>query len=204
MSGDKRSVATDALETLGMIIPENSGRDAIHLAVEPVFAGQRLSPGQDVGFLADGTAGITDKPLGIVDPFLKQLVAPGERFWLVIYPRQITSLRHVWSHPAFPEAPDAAYVADADDHYVAGPDEAASRKWIEDLAASVDITYSRLMAGAEDWRRSQRDNTWGKYIIGGEEMEGAVVPDEFWTHYEIVMKQEVPEAERGSFFSCSC
>jgi len=103
-NGDKRSVATDALETLGTIIDDKAGRDAIHLAVEPVIAAMHLNPGEDVGLLPDGRASKSDNPLGIVDPFLKGVVFPGERFWLVVYPRQITSLRHVWSHPAFPEA----------------------------------------------------------------------------------------------------
>lgn len=40
---DKRSVATDALETLGTIIDDKQKRDAIHLAVEPVVAGERGS-----------------------------------------------------------------------------------------------------------------------------------------------------------------
>ena len=42
MGSDKRSVATDALETLGTIIDDTQKRDAIHLAVEPVVAGERL------------------------------------------------------------------------------------------------------------------------------------------------------------------
>src|SRR5580698_4671880 len=101
-NAEKRSVSTDALETLGTIIDERAGRDAIHLAVEPVVAGETLIAGADVGFLEDGTVGGSAKTLlGIVDPFLKSPVLSGERFWLVVYPRQITSLRHVWTHPAF-------------------------------------------------------------------------------------------------------
>lgn len=103
MSGhsDNRTVATDALQTLGTIIGENEKRDAIHLAVEPATAAHPLSPGQDVGRLSGGAYGACDKPLGIVDPFLKGRVFTGDRFWLVLYPRQVTSLRHVWTHPAF-------------------------------------------------------------------------------------------------------
>lgn len=97
---DKRTVHTDALETLGMIINDHEKRDAIHLAVEPVKARVKLFPGQDVEIQAH-EAFPGDNPVGIVDPFLKSAVLPGEYFWLVVYPRQITSLRHVWTHPKF-------------------------------------------------------------------------------------------------------
>lgn len=104
---DKRSVSTDALETLGMIHFKPESRDAIHLAVIPVIAAEHLQPGQDITHI-DGmaygahTRGIA--PIGIADPFLPKTAAikAGDQFWLVIYPRMITSLRHVWEHPAFP------------------------------------------------------------------------------------------------------
>src|SRR5258708_2744536 len=80
---DKRTVSTDALETLGTIIGTTEKRDAIHLAVNPTQAKQMLRPGQDVGI--DGT---TNNPVGIVDPFLKRPIKEGEWFWLVVYPRQ--------------------------------------------------------------------------------------------------------------------
>lgn len=61
MTADKRTVATDALETLGMIITESEKRDAIHPAVEPAMAAHTLRPGEDVGFI-DGGVGVCDKP----------------------------------------------------------------------------------------------------------------------------------------------
>lgn len=77
-------------------------RDAVHIAVAPVIAGYRLSPGECVGPVYDGTQfGTCKKPIGIVDPFLTADVLPGQRFWLFLYPGTITGLRHVWSHPAF-------------------------------------------------------------------------------------------------------
>ena len=96
---DKRTPHTDALETLGMIHQHDEKRDAIHLGVEPVEAGEQLAVGATIG-IKDGKAyqstkrnGI--KALGIVDPFLENKVLPGQRFWLVVMPRQITSLRPV-------------------------------------------------------------------------------------------------------------
>ncbi|MFM0044072.1 hypothetical protein [Paraburkholderia sediminicola] len=195
MSSDKRSVATDALETLGTIISENEKRDAIHLAVEPVIAAHLLQPGDDVGLLPDGTAS-TDgvKLVGIVDPFLKEPVGEGEHFWLVVYPRQITSLRHVWEHPDFPVSIDAA----------PAPQYSASEQWIRNFADSVSLHYDVLMEGAHDWVDSRKRGSWGEYLCFGGLLEGESVPDEFWPHYEVVTGQKVGEDHRGSFFTCSC
>ena len=104
--GDKRSVTTDALETLGKIISENEKRDAIHLAVEPVKAGTVLMAGQHIT-VSEGVAypASVGKGLGIVDPFLSSHVEPGQLFWFVMYPRMVHSLRHVWTHPAFADEP---------------------------------------------------------------------------------------------------
>lgn len=106
---DKRSVFTDALETLGTIIDENQKRDAIHLAVEPVVAKEHLVAGDHVTVDGRKSLPYSSEAVGIVDPFLKRnfslylnFVREGERFWLVLYPRTIKSLRHVWEHPAFP------------------------------------------------------------------------------------------------------
>lgn len=103
---EKHKAATDALDTLGTLIGEECKRDAIHLAVMPVVAGEELLPGHHVG-LTDGLAraSVVGEFLGIVDPFLMGKVREGERFWLFIYPRKITSLRHVWEHPGIPDEP---------------------------------------------------------------------------------------------------
>lgn len=104
---DKRTPHTDALDTLGYVHKQEEHRDAIHLAVEQVEAGESLKPGDHIGFGEDGKVYKNRrkvlKNLGIVDPFLTEHVVPGERFWLVVYPRMVTSLRHVWAHPDFAE-----------------------------------------------------------------------------------------------------
>ena len=101
---DKRSPHTDALETLGMIHFKPEQRDAIHLAVEPVEATQAFRPGEWVKII-DGKAYPSPAATahGIVDPFLPRMVGTCERFWFIMKPRMVTSLRHVWEHPDFPK-----------------------------------------------------------------------------------------------------
>jgi hypothetical protein len=193
---EKRSVHTDALATLGTIIGEGEKRDAIHLAVEPAVAAERLKPGQDVGFVNGGFAA-TERNVGIVDPFLKKDVMAGERFWLLVYPRQITSLRHVWAHPDFPEAEYAVEEIETDSKSI-------SERWIRDFAARVGLKYQVLMDGAKDYYETKRSGGWGEYLCFGGLLEDEYVPDEFWPHYEAVTGETVEAEFRGSFFTCSC
>lgn len=196
MGSDKRSVATDALETLGMKIGHQEKRDAIHLAVEPVTAGEELKAGQHIG-LRNGKAYLEHnlaqdaRCLGIVDPFLTEPLKPGERFWFIVYPRQITSLRHVWSHPAFP------MVADLDRHDPVVMSQA--KQWVEAYAPTIheELNYETLMAGARDYLK------YGDYLMDGGKYEGCSVNDEFWERFEII-EGPVSNEKKGSFFSCSC
>lgn len=204
MSLDKRSVSTDALDTLGFIHTKEEGRDAIHLGVEPVVAAERLKPGEHVGFV-DGGVGACDNPVGIVDPFLKGTVKPGEKFWLVVYPRQITSLRHVWTHPAFENKQDKnvdevqkSSISELPPETVNVIEQLKARKWITEYAAGLDLSYNELIDAAKDYLKHN------DYLVRGGDFEGEYLPDIFWTHYEIVTGETVPESDRGSFFSCSC
>lgn len=90
---------------LGQLIEDGDRRrDAVHIAIAPATADTPLSPGQHVGFVQQGNLermGPCEDNIGIVDPFLKAEVEPGQRFWVFLYPDTITGLRHIWSHPAF-------------------------------------------------------------------------------------------------------
>lgn len=87
---------------LGKIIEGESEaeRDAIHVAVAPVIAGECLLAGQHVG-VSFGYAYSHANKIGIVDPILKTPVLQGQRFWLWMYPHTVENLRHDWDHPAF-------------------------------------------------------------------------------------------------------
>ncbi len=135
--------------------------------------------------LVGGCADRTDSPIGIVDPFLKGPVAAGERFWLVIYPRTITSLRHVWAHPAFDDLPDASR-------------QTESEQWMADYADQIDVTVNNILEAADDWVNH------GDYFMQGGKFEGVTLPEEFWGHYESIRGREVDENDKECFFSCSC
>jgi hypothetical protein len=86
---------------LGQIITGDQFRDAIHIAVAPVVAAYNLSPATHIGLDSEGKASVNAKKIGVVDPFLKNDVTEGQRFWMFLYPNTVTSLRHHWTHPAF-------------------------------------------------------------------------------------------------------
>lgn len=201
MSADKRTVTTDALETLGTIISENERRDAIHLAVENVVAGAALQAGDHIG-LRDGKAYDVDlvevKALGIVDPFLERSVKAGERFWLVVYPRQITSLRHVWEHPDFPASGETAPAIT----------KTEAEAWLRNFCDSVDCPgYDSVISalngtldGTDDYGR------WGyideEYFHFSGRDAHSDIPPEFWQNAEIVLGRSLPY--HPPYFSCSC
>ncbi len=92
---------------LGKIITTKQNRDAIHVAVAPVAAGENLKRGQRI-YLSDGKAFVEVRgnrdadAIGIVDPFLPDItIKSGQWFWLFLFPNTITALRHEWTHPAF-------------------------------------------------------------------------------------------------------
>lgn len=127
---------------IGSIIPDGlqNDRDAIHVAVVPILAGEFLSPGTHVGFqdaLRTHVLAVQSQAgIGIVDPFLKRGVEPGERFWLFLYPGTITSLRHNWTHPAFAEEAKPPAQDDV---------KAKAEAWLKDFAEDMDIGYNKLL-----------------------------------------------------------
>jgi hypothetical protein len=185
MSED-RSVHTDALATLGKIISASENRDAIHLAVEPTVAKQTLRPGWHVG--VDGT---TNNPVGIVDPFLTAAVLPGERFWLIVYPRQITSLRHVWEHPAFPTVETKLVSRDASERWM--------RRWAM-RHVSYDY-YGESDAVNEDKAYAFAIQAGHSHSVGPYEDARDHIDSEWWGHWEAITGMV---GDRDEYFSCGC
>ncbi len=172
---------------IGRIIESQQECDAIHIAVAPVVAGERLAPGQHVGFTGTNTVGHTKELIGIIDPFLPSAVFKGDRIWMFLYPNTITSLRHEWTHPSFSAS-----------NGVKNGCASSSELWLRGFALTAEISYEELLEGAWNYL------TNGEYLCEGGKWESFSTPDEFWPHYEIVTGTTVPAEQRGNFFSCTC
>ncbi len=172
---------------LGQLIDSNAGRDAVHVALAPMQASERLTPGQHVGFVNDNKklAGPASKAVGIVDPYLRRNVEKDDWFYLCLYPQTTTGLRHVWTHPAFPEE----NVNQVLSHLVSV---------IQSEADHAGLDYAEMMAGAHDYVTSDQ------YLCEGDRWEGHDMLDaeKFWDAYEAITGEK--PKWRGSFFSCSC
>lgn len=183
----------DPITTIGKLLDDTAKRDAIHIAIAPVIANERLSPGQPVGFCQDSKervyGSLHASPIGIVDPFLRGPVFLDDRFWLFLYPHTITSLRHEWTHPAFSQEQPVLT-------------KEVSEAWLRDFVARSDCPgYEAVLAtaigqGAEQWVH--------EYLhFVGMDAHGEI-PPEFWDHVEVVTGQTIPAEKRATSFSCGC
>lgn len=178
---------------LGKIVRGNPRRDAIHVAVIAVEAGQLLPPGAHVGRMPDGAFGQQKDCLGVVDPFLVEDVKKGQHFWLFLYPNTVTSLRHHWAHPGFP---------DLDDGQSMNPGEAET--WLKKLAHEVGQDYESLIEAGREVAVAGFAS-----VYCGESFRGALYDDgkreAYWLAWSAVTGEPIPQAGRdGNTFSCRC
>lgn len=175
---------------LGQIITDEQQRDAIHVAVVPIVAAEYLKPGDPIGRIDGDLFGECHEPIGVVDPFLKQGVEPGQKCWLFLYPNTVTGMRHHWEHPAFPSSMPTS-----------GKDRSVSEQWIRDFAEKINQTYTGLMDAAETWVDEE------EYTFVGENEGYKDGSDsewrEFWMHWQQVTGK-TPRNPIGWFFSCGC
>ena len=196
---------SETVELLGKIIPNDSAdavRDCIHIAVAPVIASEVLRAGQSVNFVHDSTTHVEgvlpSERIGVVDPYLKEAVAKGQRIFIFLNPGSITSLRHTWIHPAFDTSGDALAAIIRAKTNDSKEIMARSVKWMEDLGERVGFSANDLIKGGHD----HLDH--GGWLTGGSSMEGERTPEDFWAHFEIITGRKVKVEDRDNFFSCSC
>ena len=168
---------------LGELIYGEAQRDAIHIAISPVVAGEYdLRPGMLIGFDEPGCEVVRHRKdgIGIVDPFLKEAPQKGQRFWMFLYPGTITSLRHEWTHPAF----------------VTADEKSESRLAVERIAVVCGKTYEALMDDAQQFADH------GNWIRDNSERYKDADWDEFWKHFEILTGIKTDDLYAP--YDCSC
>lgn len=170
---------------VGSLPTPSSKKDAIHIAVAPVKSSDRFLPGEHVGLNDKGEVAQVDNPIGIIDPFLKKAVEPGEPVWLWLYPKTVTNLRHDWSHPAFEKINVTA----------------ESEKWLREFAKKTSWSYEDVIEMV-----SQAFTTGSAH--GGDDSTADVFndnKDDLCKHVSAVtgktFKQETVEE---AYFSCAC
>lgn len=167
---------------MGQLLDDTAERDAVHVAIAPIIAAGRLMPGAHVGLDAEGRATTMATHVGVVDPFLRSDVEEGQRFFLFLYPQTITSLRHQWSHPSFPEE--------------ARRDKRASERWLQRWCEDHggDFDYDDLMIMM---RRAADDGEFWDHTG-----TGISVDEEVFDHAEVVLGRKIER--RTTYFSCAC
>jgi len=175
---------------LGELIEGNQERDAIHVAIVPMVAAEMLRPGQRVGLVGETEAGVSGDVVGIVDPYLTDVVPKGSRFWLCLLPGTVTGMRHHWEHPAF------------NGHGIVSEaiQKEKSKQWLMAQCEPLGITFEEMTDPYFDAINSGYVKTYQNESGRDHWFE---IEEDFWKHYETYMGIKVPEEDRGGF-TCSC
>ncbi len=119
-----------------------------------------------------------------------------------MYPRKITSLRHVWAHPAFLDEPETSAPA----AYKNPIDVKASEEWLRAFCREHDTpSYEELLKAVrgevirEGYGPCELTDEY--FSIQGTEAH-CEIPDEFWDHLEAVTG--LRNLPRPTYFTCSC
>lgn len=177
---------------LGELVDDKQDRDAIHIAIVPMKASELLRPGQRVGLIGDDEceAGPSENCVGIVDPYLVDVVPKGAVFWLFLLPNTVTGMRHHWEHPEFQN----------DQLISQAMQKENARMWLIDQCDPLGMSFEELTS-----RNSELVN--GGYIKTHQNESARdhwyEIEDQFWRFLEIYTGQVIKESDRGGF-TCSC
>jgi hypothetical protein len=186
------------LDTIGKKLKGGERRDAVHFAVAPVSVNGFMRAGERVKFAPGSTDTVMawdyddEPPVGIIDPFLDDYVANGERCWLFLFPSTITGLRHEWTHPAFPDQQSVSVAPQ--------PEESSreySERWLREFAERYRGDYDEMIAGVA---------AGGGAFFGDDLEYGDFRPDsEFWRHVSVVTGKTFTDTHiENTAFRCAC
>lgn len=183
---------------LGQVLKAGEGeRDAIHIAIAPAVAGAMLKPGTPVTVDADGTARVArpDDAIGVVDPYLPRRIDKGERFFVCLNPYTITSLRHEWTHPAFPTADDKAAAKKLGEALLG-----SARDYLQNVASQHNMSLQDLVDAMKNYIETGDTTGIGTDIEYGEFDRDSPI----WGHFTSYTGIHVPAKDRTTPFTCAC
>lgn len=172
---------------LGELLKGGEERDAIHIAIMPVTAGDYIAPGQRIYVNSDGWARLSGNGNAIADPFLPGQIYPGQNFYALLFPYTIESLRHEWVHPDFPKSQDPQ-------------NHTPSENWLRVFADEHYIDFDEMMEAADDLARghsSSMDICFGMEVDYHERIE-------FWDRYGQLRGQIITDSVKEEYFRCAC
>jgi len=185
---------------LGTIPTGTEGRDAVHVAIVPARSANGLVGGSPVKFNPQNEAEAcrVEDAIGVVDPFRPQAqraVPKGSWFWMCLYPKTITGLRHVWDHPSFPAVSSSESSAP-------NGDKSASESWLKDYVGKHCPYYEGK--GYDEFLRYVKDERW-IYYYGSEchSLSDVEDADELFRHLSVVLDRRI-DASYFESFTCSC
>ena len=111
-----------------------------------------------------------------------------------MYPRTITSLRHVWTHPSVPESLETEAAQEIDRLIES---KQASQAWLEDYAKKCGFPVDNLMAAAHEAHQYGEE-----YVIIRDFEAGEAINPEFFKHFAIVTGKKFET--QPEYFSCNC
>ena len=188
---------------LGELLKGEEERDAIHIAILPATAGDYIAPGERIYVKPDGWATRTGERNAIADPFLSHQIYPGQKFYALLFPYTIESLRHEWVHKDFPKPENTAPISSSN------PAIQGSINWMTDLANEyASYQYdNRHDLSPYEWLMKEADsivNGDESYIVFNVDCHGDIDPQEFWRHYQTIRRVIVALDTAEDIFTCSC
>jgi hypothetical protein len=120
---------------LGKLQDKAGVKDAVHVAIVSVRAGQLIKPGSRCSLNEFNEAVVNNKGYGIADPWLNSNIKTGDIFLLILGQNEIPNVRHVWEHPTVKFDPPTR--------------ETKLNGYMVNMANELGVSYKELMDAAE-------------------------------------------------------
>lgn len=117
---------------LGKTPDEIGTKDAIHVAIVSVRAGEYIARGQRFKLNEFNEAVADHDGFAVVDPFRKSDVTRGDVFWGLLDQREVPNVRHEWDHPEINEFIPAR--------------ETQKNRYLDKCAEKLKMPYADLMS----------------------------------------------------------